>query len=205
MLERSAPRTVGGREAVGVLAGITILGVAFSSLRVRVGLDHATYAVALAAFIGLLLVALVAARATRLSRTELGMTRPAALPMVLGVGMSSVVLIGAALLTGPVTQVPAWTSVVAGLVFFSVGTAPAEELLFRGVLYAMVERRFGAVAAVTTTAVSFALAHVPVYGWSSFGIAICAGLVFGWLRWWTASLAAPVAAHVVADMALLWL
>jgi membrane protease YdiL (CAAX protease family) len=192
-------------DTVAAVVGITAIGVGFSWLRVEVGLDHATYGIALASFVALFGLAVLLAFAARLGTAGLGLTRPRWLPLAAGVGLSSVVLIGAALLTGPVTHVPSWMTVVSGLLFFTIGTAPAEELLFRGVLFGLVESHLGPAAAVGVTAVSFALAHVPVYGWSSFGTAVCAGLVFGWLRWWSGSLAAPVVAHVVADMALLWL
>ena len=94
---------------------------------------------------------------------------------------------------------------LAGLVLFGLGTAPAEEYLFRGVLQGVLSARFGSAIGVSVTALSFALAHVPVYGVASLPVAVAAGLLFGWLRWWTGSLVVPIAVHALADLALLWL
>jgi len=36
-------------------------------------------------------------------------------------------------------------------------------------------------------------------------VAVAAGLLLGWLRWWCNSLAGPWAVHTLADLSLLWL
>ena len=192
-------------EAVAVTVVVSTIGVTFSLLRVASGLDHGAYVPALLAFVGLLVLGVVLALTSGLGRRELGLAAPAPIPALVGTGVCAMVLIGSALLTGPVTNAPSAGAVLLGLLFFTAGTAPAEELLFRGVLYGVIERRYGPGVAVVVSALSFALAHVPVYGWSSLGVAVCAGLLFGWLRWWSGSLAVPAAVHVIADMALLWL
>ncbi len=48
-----------------------------------------------------------------------------------------------------------------------VAVAVAEEALLRGSLYAAIEQRAGAVAAIGATACAFAAVHVPLYGWSA--------------------------------------
>ena len=192
-------------QAVAAAVLVSAMGLAFSLLRVASGLDHGAYVPALLAFVGLLGLGLVLARVSRLRPRDLGLVAPSLVPAVVGIGVCAPVLIGSALLTGPVTHAPSAGAVLLGLLFFTAGTAPAEELLFRGVLYGIIEKHHGPAAAVVVTALSFALAHVPVYGWSSLGVAACAGLLFGWLRWWSGSLAVPAAVHVIAAMALLWL
>jgi membrane protease YdiL (CAAX protease family) len=89
-------------------------------------------------------------------------------------------------------------SVVATIAF-----AVAQEAVFRGFLYAQLER-FGAGLSVVVSAALFALFHVPRYGWSVLPIDFAAGLLFGWQRWVSGSWTAPAATHVVANLVQLW-
>jgi hypothetical protein len=47
--------------------------------------------------------------------------------------------------------------------------------------------------------------HVPLYGWHVMPLDLAVGLVFGGLRLATHGVAAPAAAHAVADLATWWL
>ena len=49
------------------------------------------------------------------------------------------------------------------------------------------------------------LLHVPLYGWGSLPLDLAVGVFLGVLRALTGSLAAPAAAHVLADLAGWWL
>ena len=55
------------------------------------------------------------------------------------------------------------------------------------------------------TSVAFALMHVPVYGWHVVPLDLAVGVVLGGLRLATRSVAAPAAAHAVADLATWWI
>lgn len=76
---------------------------------------------------------------------------------------------------------------------FALGLAPGitEELMFRGVLFGVVERAFGTWASLAISSLFFGLAH---YGnpnatlWSSVAIAIEAGLLLGLAYAWTRSM-----------------
>jgi membrane protease YdiL (CAAX protease family) len=94
-----------------------------------------------------------------------------------------------------------------------VGTAIPEEVLFRGLLYALWHRAGGVRAAVSATAISFGLWHAVisfgavsgidvlngpliglVYTLNLVGLA-AGGIMFAVLRWRSASIAAPVIVH----------
>jgi membrane protease YdiL (CAAX protease family) len=81
----------------------------------------------------------------------------------------------------------------------SVLAAVAEEALFRGGLYRLLERR-GAGLAVAGSALAFALVHVPAYGWSAFPVDLGAGLLFSWQRLVTGRWSVPAATHAAANL-----
>ncbi len=75
-----------------------------------------------------------------------------------------------------------------------------EELLFRGILLRGIEARYrarGAVnLAVLTQALFFALVHLNRF---QFPYALGAGIVLGYLAWWTGSILLPLAVHVLIN------
>jgi len=83
--------------------------------------------------------------------------------------------------------------------------AAAEEGVLRGVLFDRLERVGGLVPAIALTTLAFALMHVPLYGWHVVPLDLAVGLVLAGLRISTRGLAAPIAAHAVADLATWWL
>jgi membrane protease YdiL (CAAX protease family) len=114
-------------------------------------------------------------------------------PIVLGLGLLSIAI--AAMVAG--SPVPAaWTSAALPL---SLLAAVAEEALFRRVLYARLIR-LGAVAAITITAVAFALVHLPAYGTSALPVDLGAGLLLGWQRWASGTWTAPAMTHGAANL-----
>ena len=83
--------------------------------------------------------------------------------------------------------------------------ATAEELLLRGVLFRSIRRSGGVAMAIALTSIAFALLHVPLYGWHVVPLDLAVGLALGGLRVATRTVAAPVAAHVIADLATWWM
>jgi membrane protease YdiL (CAAX protease family) len=85
----------------------------------------------------------------------------------------------------------------------SVLAAVAEEALFRGGLFRLLEGR-GMALAVAGSAFAFALVHVPAYGWQAFPVDLGAGLLFSWQRLatgrWSVSAATHAAANLLAVM-----
>jgi membrane protease YdiL (CAAX protease family) len=90
-------------------------------------------------------------------------------------------------------------------VLVTILVAAGEEAILRGAMFAAVVRAAGGLAAVLVTTLAFALLHVPLYGWHVVPLDLAVGLVLGGLRVATGGVAAPAAAHAVADLATWWL
>ncbi|MEX2204371.1 MAG: CPBP family intramembrane glutamic endopeptidase [Actinomycetota bacterium] len=120
--------------------------------------------------------------------------RPRLAPsIVLGLGLVSIAI--AAIAAGSPVLAP-WTSAALPL---SLLAALAEEALFRRVLYARL-LRLGAVAAITITAVVFAVVHLPAYGTAAIPVDFGAGLLFGWQRWASGTWTTPAITHGAANL-----
>jgi hypothetical protein len=84
-----------------------------------------------------------------------------------------------------------------------------EELLFRGCLLELLERRFpprwrlaggGLGLALVLSSLAFALVHLPKHGDPRALATFFPGLVFGWMRSATGSILAPVLAHGLSNV-----
>jgi membrane protease YdiL (CAAX protease family) len=84
--------------------------------------------------------------------------------------------------------------------------APAEELLFRGVLQTRLADAYGPTFGIVFTSLLFALAHVPAYGTAALlGVVVALfllGVLFGFLYEVTDNLLAPILVHGVYNAAL---
>jgi membrane protease YdiL (CAAX protease family) len=89
--------------------------------------------------------------------------------------------------------------VTAFAIVASVVAAGAEEVVFRGGLYGLLER-WGPLVAIVSSSIVFALVHVPMYGWTVVPLDAAAGLVLGWQRWAAGTWTAPAVAHAVANV-----
>ncbi len=89
---------------------------------------------------------------------------------------------------------------------FAVFVAPLmEEIVFRGVLFAIFERQAGLWLAVPVTAALFAALHVPEYwgAWNHVLLIFVVGLVFSLARGLTGSLAPSVMLHSTYNATLM--
>src|SRR5579859_1098033 len=89
---------------------------------------------------------------------------------------------------------------------FAVLIAPLmEELIFRGVLFAVFERRVGVRFAVATTTVLFAALHVPEYrgAWNHVLLICLVGGIFSLARGLTGSLAPSIFLHFAYNLSLM--
>jgi len=84
---------------------------------------------------------------------------------------------------------------LASLVAIAVVAPVAEELMFRGVGYGLLER-FGTATAITVTGVLFALMHGYVVELPVF---LAYGFTLGWLRSWTRSVYPGMLGHGVTN------
>jgi membrane protease YdiL (CAAX protease family) len=82
---------------------------------------------------------------------------------------------------------------------FAIGVAPVvEEVVFRGLLFAVLERAVGLRFAVVTTAALFAGLHVPEYwhAWNHMLMILVVGMVFSLARGMTGSLTPSIILHI---------
>jgi membrane protease YdiL (CAAX protease family) len=185
-----------------VPAGLLLALGAIVGLRwwaTRAGLDP----LAIGAAFGLALGAVAVARGRR-------PTRPAPRSVVIGIAVglglafitvaaSSVSGLAAGVLLGrPHAPFLPWAAI-------TIVVATAEEALLRGRLFDAARRAGGLAPAMLVTTVAFALMHVPLYGWHVVPLDLAVGLALGGLRLATLGIAAPAAAHAVADLATWWL
>ena len=205
-LARARLRPVPGWAGVlAIAAGLTAI-VAARALAVRAGLDPLLVG---AAFGGALVLLVIAARHRSGRRVRRLLVSPA-VSVVLGafVGLALVGIAVAGPAMAGVVTVPGigrpaapfgpWAAITLVVV-------AGEEGLLRGVLFDRLERLGGLAPPIALTSIAFALMHVPVYGWHVVPLDLAVGLVLAGLRVWTGGLAAPIAAHLVADLATWWL
>jgi membrane protease YdiL (CAAX protease family) len=144
--------------------------------------------------------------------------RAVGLGLLVGLGLVAITLVASALrpafggaspvlgLGRPAAPFLPWAAI-------TLVVATAEEILLRGLLFDRVVAASrargnsgkGIVAAVVVTSTVFALMHVPVYGWHVVPLDLAVGCCLAGLRLLTGGIAAPAAAHAVADLATWWL
>jgi membrane protease YdiL (CAAX protease family) len=99
-----------------------------------------------------------------------------------------------------------WTSLPgplpAPLAVAAVAVSVGEELAFRGALYQALEQAAGPFTAVAGSTLAFVAAHVLSHPPAFLLAVAAAGLLLGLWRWACKDLVAPIAAHVLADLAL---
>jgi uncharacterized protein len=205
------------------------VGLVLVVLAAALVLDRAVAGAHVAVGLGLAGCLVVIARAVRLPAAELGLARAAG-PAGLGWGAAAAGLVGAAyllaLLVAPVREaLPEGGGGVGRaalgtvLVVIPLGTVLPEELAFRGLLPALLGRRYGLRAAILLSSGLFGLWHVvAALGGGAANTAIAgvvgadaagtvarvvvtvvftsaAGVVLCWLRLRSGSLLAPMLAH----------
>lgn len=133
-------------------------------------------------------------------------TAPAALGrgVLIGLAMFAAVIANIAFLGG--YEVRGWGSLTGALAIlgFMVAVAVTEELLFRGVLFRIVEEKIGTALALVLSGLVFGFAHLPNPGatvWSSLAIAIEAGLMLGAAYVATRTLWVPIGVHFAWNFA----
>lgn len=170
----------------------------------------------LAQLFSLVVVVAAARLAAWQAREYLALSRPSIRDVALGIGAlialsftASVVLFATAGLFP--TAAPAaiaqsgtdtpleGTAYFAALVVFWVAVVVVdpicEEVFWRGFLYrGLASSALGPVGAIIVISSIFALLHL--YGLSATVLVFLNGILYGWLRWYTGSLTAPIAAHM---------
>ena len=76
--------------------------------------------------------------------------------------------------------------------------AVGEEILFRGIVFRMIDERWGTVVALIVSALIFGFVHITndnATVWSSIAIAVEAGLLLGAAYKWSGTLWVPIGIH----------
>ena len=177
-------------RAIGVAGGLAVLSIALEWARV-LGMQTLGIGAGVAGGLALCLLA------RGWSRAELGLGGGRLLPRVIGAAaLTAVLLLPAAVRwTG---QPPLGGPVAVMAVVIAVG----EEIAFRGALFAAVREVAGPAAAVLMTDAAWTAAHALSHPPAFLAAVAGAGLVLGLWRWYADDLVAPIAAHVLADLAL---
>lgn len=118
--------------------------------------------------------------------------------LLIGVALFAAVIVNIAFLGD--YRVTGWGSVAGaiGLLGFTAAAAVTEELLFRGVLFRIVEERTGTWVALTLTGLLFGLSHLfnpHATLWGAIAIAVEAGGMLGAAYIATRSLWVPIGLH----------
>jgi membrane protease YdiL (CAAX protease family) len=181
------PPSAVARSRAGPLAqsAVAAAGLALLLLRATAWRLPAATGVLLGGYL-----ALAAAGAWAAGRQTRG---PLPWPAALAVGLAAVAAVTA--MAGPAPPARAGAAAAA----LGLAAAVAEEALFRGALYGLLERA-GPLLAVAGSALAFALVHVPFYGTSAFPVDLGAGLLFAWQRQASGRWTVPAATHAAANL-----
>jgi membrane protease YdiL (CAAX protease family) len=113
-----------------------------------------------------------------------------------GFALAAVLLLPAAVRASEAPIIPASFAVLAVII------SVAQEVAFRGVLYAALDEAGGAPLAIAGSTIAWtaahALSHPPEFLWA----VAAAGLLLALWRWACRDLVAPIIGHVLADLAL---
>ena len=191
-LIRSLPRGWGARFLYQRLLGIATLLVALPLMRdllVRRYPESGARLAALA-YLGLLAVAVIAMRVGGISAAEAGIRSLAWRSAGLGT------------IAGLVIVLPVWRLPLMSMarVSWLLAVVIVEEVVFRGVLFALLRRAGGLRLALGGSAVAFTLAHVGSAGVPGLALVALAGLFLGLLRAMRGDLWAPAIAHLLIDL-----
>jgi membrane protease YdiL (CAAX protease family) len=155
-------------------------------------------------------IALVLFRARKIPRDELGLARPLWLPaLLIGAAYLAWMLGSDALIHWrgpwdfqPWQAAPLAASALRVLAVCMLGPA-AEELIFRGLLFALLRRRLGATATIFVTGIGWALLHYS-YGWQVVLVIVVDGLLLGLARERSRSVYPPIAMHMLYNLYAIW-
>ena len=90
-----------------------------------------------------------------------------------------------------------WAALAKALFYFLV-VAVGEEVLFRGIVFRMMDQRWGTTVALIISALIFGFVHITndnATVWSSIAIAVEAGLLLGAAYKWAGNLWVPIGIH----------
>jgi uncharacterized protein len=92
----------------------------------------------------------------------------------------------------------AWSDVALSTVSAVVAAPFFEEIVFRGLLFATLRRRYGVLVSAVASAAIFAVLHG--YGWAGLGSVLWSGVLWAWGYERTRSLVPGMLAHAVVNL-----
>jgi membrane protease YdiL (CAAX protease family) len=113
-----------------------------------------------------------------------------------GLALAAVLLLPAAVRANEAPIIPASLALVAVII------SVAQELAFRGALYAALDEVGGAPLAIIGSSVAWTAAHALSHPPAFLGAVAAAGLLLALWRWACRDLVGPIIGHVIADLAL---
>jgi membrane protease YdiL (CAAX protease family) len=113
-----------------------------------------------------------------------------------GLALGAVLLLPAAVRANSAPILPA------SLALAAVTISIAQELAFRGALYAALDEAGGAPLAIIGSTVAWTAAHALSHPPAFLGAVAAAGLLLALWRWACRDLVGPIVGHVIADLAL---
>lgn len=145
----------------------------------------------------------VSLRLTRPGRRVIRLSLLAGLVLALAVRLAPTILPDKE--TFPLQDLFASPGAAFAIATFAVTLAPfMEELIFRGFIFATMEKTFGVTTAVVTSATLFALSHVPEYwgAWNHVLLVTLVSVAFSLTRARTGSLAPSIIMHTAYNFVL---
>jgi membrane protease YdiL (CAAX protease family) len=156
-------------------------------------------------------IALVLFKSRHMAREEVGLVRPARLPLTLGIMLLYVGwMLGTNALMGwrgpwdwtPWLAAPLLASILRVLAVGILGPI-AEELIFRGWVFALLRTRVGVAVTLLLTSAGWALLHYD-YSWAVIGVILVDGLLLGLARLTSRSVYPPIAMHIIYNLYAVW-
>ncbi|GIG20635.1 CAAX amino protease [Cellulomonas chitinilytica] len=188
-------------KQLGTVGGVAVVG------RVAVGLVGGSWLLqllvgAVAAVLTLLAYAWVVRRTEHREPVEVGLAGArSALGRGLGIGVLMFVAVILAITVAGGYRIDGWGSVTValGVLGATLAAAAAEELVFRGVLFRIIEERAGTFGALLLTAAMFGALHLvnpEATLWGAIAITVEAGLMLGAAFVATRTLWLPIGLHI---------
>lgn len=154
-------------------------------------------------------VAAVLFKTRRIARADLGLAAPAWRPALAFVAIFLAWMLASDAAIhwrgpfdfAPWRETPLAAAIMRVLAVALIGPI-AEELIFRGWLFHLVEKRFGPMPAIALTAIGWTVLHS--YGWAVLVVIVVDGVLLGMARWRTGSVYVPIAMHALYNFYAVW-
>ena len=155
-------------------------------------------------------IVLVLYKTRRLPREEMGLVRPTILPALIIAALYLGWMFGTDAVMHwrgpwdftPWLAAPLLASILRVLAVGIFGPI-VEELIFRGWIFGLLQKRAGPGLTILLTAAGWSLLHYE-YSWAVIGVIFVDGLLLGLARWRSGSVYPPIAMHILYNLYAVW-